>query len=159
LDIRRQVALMVSDLVETNSVQSTRRRKRMFSPHVRSPNELDLLLGQRVRARRIVLGLSREQLASKLGVTFQQVRKYEMGQNRIAASRLCQISSVLDCPLELLLDGFAPSTRASGLAWELSTPGARELLSLFATLREVKARQRILDLVRAVSAALERSAK
>ena len=65
----------------------------------RNPNPVDVHVGNRVRMRRTLLGLSQSTLADALGLTFQQVQKYEKGTNRVSASRLHQISQVLDAPV------------------------------------------------------------
>ncbi len=65
----------------------------------KSPSDLDKFIGQRIRAARLAIGLSQEGLADKIGLTFQQVQKYEKGVNRIAAGRLYQVAQVLGCPL------------------------------------------------------------
>lgn len=66
---------------------------------VRSPQNLDVHVGKRIRMRRSLLGISQEKLAEAVGVTFQQVQKYERGVNRVSASRLFQIGEVLDVPV------------------------------------------------------------
>ena len=72
----------------------------------RSPNPIDVHVGTRVRLRRQVLKMSQEKLGDKLGVTFQQVQKYERGSNRIGASRLWKISDVLGVPVGFFFDGL-----------------------------------------------------
>src|ERR1700756_2733344 len=74
----------------------------------RRPNPIDIHVGSRVRFRRMLLGMSQEKLGEKLGLTFQQVQKYEKGINRIGASRLQQISRTLDVPPAYFFEG-APS--------------------------------------------------
>lgn len=64
---------------------------------IKSPDPIDIAVGQRVRARRIAIGMSQETLADAMGLTFQQVQKYEKGTNRISASRLVKISETLHC--------------------------------------------------------------
>ena len=71
-----------------------------------SANAVDRKLGERVRARRHQLGMNQEKLARLLGVTFQQVQKYETGANRIAASRLFEIAAVLDMPVGRFFEGL-----------------------------------------------------
>lgn len=75
----------------------------------KSPNPTDIHVGSRVRMRRIMLSLSQEKLGDALGVTFQQVQKYEKGTNRIGASRLQQLSSILQVPVAFFFEG-APGT-------------------------------------------------
>jgi transcriptional regulator with XRE-family HTH domain len=72
------------------------------------PNPIDRHVGSRVRMRRMMLGMSQEKLGDALGLTFQQVQKYEKGANRIGASRLQQISQILQVPVSFFFEG-APS--------------------------------------------------
>src|SRR6202140_2944598 len=74
------------------------------------PHPTDKYVGSRVRMRRLMLGLSQAQLGEALGITFQQVQKYEKGTNRISASRLQGISQILQVPIEFFFDG-APHKR------------------------------------------------
>jgi transcriptional regulator with XRE-family HTH domain len=71
----------------------------------KSPNPIDKYVGSRVRMRRIMLSMSQEKLGEALGLTFQQVQKYEKGTNRIGASRLQQISDILQVPVSFLFEG------------------------------------------------------
>lgn len=64
-----------------------------------APNPVDAHVGRRLRLRRIMVGMSQEQLADAIGVTFQQIQKYERGANRISASRLWDLSVMLNCPV------------------------------------------------------------
>lgn len=124
----------------------------------RSANIIDVRLGQKLRARRMEIGLSQERLAELLGVTFQQVQKYEKGINRIAASRLFQISAALEVSVGYFFDGLS-LTRPAGVAEEggdgllldaLAIPESLQLLSLFASIKSQKLRRRVLDLLRAL---------
>src|SRR6186997_1732132 len=72
------------------------------------PNPVDVHVGTRVRLRRTLLGLSQEKLGEAIGLTFQQVQKYERGANRIGASRLWDLSRVLDCPVSFFFDDMDP---------------------------------------------------
>ena len=74
------------------------------------PNPVDVYVGNRVKHRRMALGMSQEQLGLALGVTFQQVQKYERGANRIGASRLWDLSRVLECPVSFFYDDMDPET-------------------------------------------------
>ena len=67
---------------------------------------VDLHIGQRVRQRRWLLGMTQEQLAEKVGIKFQQIQKYETGANRISSSRLWDISEVMDVPVNFFFDGL-----------------------------------------------------
>ena len=79
---------------------------------IKAPNPVDKYVGSRVRMRRIMLGMSQEKLGEALGLTFQQIQKYEKGTNRVGASRLQQISEILQVPVSFLFDG-GPSGSAT----------------------------------------------
>ena len=124
----------------------------------RAANAVDRRLGQRVRTRRLEIGMSQERLAELLGVTFQQVQKYEKGVNRIAASRLFDISGALDMPVARFFEGIG-SGRSKGVAESeegfihdaLSTPEGMQLVALFASIKSQKVRRRVVELVRALA--------
>src|SRR6185437_12103212 len=80
----------------------------------KAPNPIDKHVGSRVRMRRMMLGMSQEKLGDALGLTFQQVQKYEKGTNRIGASRLQQIASILQVPVSFLFEG-APGGPPGGM--------------------------------------------
>jgi len=83
----------------------------------RAPDPTDKHVGSRVRMRRLMLDLSQTELADALGISFQQVQKYEKGTNRISASRLQQISSILQAPIPFFFEGLSdPSNTAKGPA-------------------------------------------
>src|SRR6201998_3918458 len=84
----------------------------------KAPNPTDKHVGSRVRMRRMMLGMSQEKRGDALGLTFQQVQKYEKGTNRIGASRLQQISQILQVPVAFFFDGapvLAEGTPSEGL--------------------------------------------
>jgi transcriptional regulator with XRE-family HTH domain len=81
----------------------------------RPPNPVDVPVGARVRLRRTLLGLSQEKLGAQLGLTFQQVQKYERGANRISASRLHALSTILDVPVSFFFDDLDPNAVPLGL--------------------------------------------
>ena len=91
-----------------SSIRST--RGRMPSG---KPNPVDIHVGRRVRLRRTLLGLSQERLGEAIGLTFQQVQKYERGANRIGASRLWDLSRVLDCPVSYFFEEMEDEVQAS----------------------------------------------
>jgi transcriptional regulator with XRE-family HTH domain len=76
------------------------------------PNPVDVHVGSRVRLRRTLLGLSQEKLGEAVGLTFQQIQKYERGANRIGASRLFEFSRILDVPVSFFFDDMAEKARA-----------------------------------------------
>jgi transcriptional regulator with XRE-family HTH domain len=122
----------------------------------RAAGRVDRKLGERVRARRLEIAMSQEQLADLLGVTFQQVQKYEKGVNRIAASRLLDIAAALDTPIAAFYDGLGGLRRGAKAEPRsedlLAKPGAVELLRLFVSIESDKVRRRVLELVRAMAA-------
>jgi len=71
-------------------------------------NQIDAYVGSRVRSRRVLLGLSQEKLGDALGLTFQQIQKYERGANRIGASRLFDLSRALDVPVSYFFNAISP---------------------------------------------------
>jgi transcriptional regulator with XRE-family HTH domain len=125
----------------------------------RAANAIDRKLGQRVRTRRLEIGMSQEKLAELLGVTFQQVQKYEKGVNRIAASRLHSISTSLDMPIAKFFEGMGGKTEASGVAESerdyiddaLATPEGSQLMALFASIKSRKVRRQVVELVCALT--------
>ncbi len=100
------------------------------------PHPIDVHVGSRVRLRRTLLGLSQTQLGEKLGLTFQQIQKYERGANRISASRLYQMTRILDVPVSYFFDGLDEGA-------EVSSPG--DILVKRETLNFVRAYYRIGD--------------
>jgi transcriptional regulator with XRE-family HTH domain len=102
------------------------------------PNPIDRHVGGRIRMRRHLLSMSQEKLADALGISFQQIQKYERGMNRIGASRLHQIASVLRVPVEFFYEGAQPSAGESGsdeasvlLSEFVASPGAVALMRGF----------------------------
>jgi len=122
----------------------------------RSANALDRKLGERVRARRLEIGMSQERLADLLGVTFQQVQKYEKGVNRIAASRLYDVSVALEMPVARFYEGLGEVRRGTKIEASdedhFAMPGVAELVRLFVSIGSAKVRRRVLELVRAMAA-------
>ena len=118
----------------------------------KSPNQIDKHIGSRVRARRIMLGMSQEKLADALGLTFQQVQKYEKGVNRIGASRLLHIAGILDVSIEFFFEGL-PGLRAGGFSDDslvadfLTRPESDRLVRGFLKLKDDEARRKVADLV------------
>ncbi len=129
----------------------------------KSPNPVDVHVGARVRMRRVLVGMSQEKLGSELGLTFQQVQKYEKGANRIGASRLYQISTILGVPVAFFFDGLdegADSGRgvdglgeeASGYSTDmLSSPEGIALNRAFFKISDAAVRRRLIDLVKSLA--------
>ena len=128
---------------------------------VTNNNAVDQHVGKRVRLRRTLLGLSQEQLGSYLNITFQQVQKYERGANRISASRLWDISQILDVPISYFFDDMSEETmKASprrisrGAKYELDPMARRETLELVRTYYSIEkpsVRKRIAEMVKAIA--------
>jgi transcriptional regulator with XRE-family HTH domain len=135
------------------------------APNKKKPNPVDTHVGSRVRLRRMMLGMSQEKLGERLGITFQQIQKYEKGTNRVGASRLQHIASVLQVPVSFFFEdapgqpegaeGFADSGSRTYLTEFLSTPDGLQLNRAFARIADAKLRRRIVDLVRAVAGETE----
>src|SRR6202048_3742919 len=126
----------------------------------KSPNPIDKHVGRRVRMRRMMLSMSQEKLGDALGLTFQQVQKYEKGTNRIGASRLQQISNILQVPVSFFFEG-APNLSATGVepgepaspayvADFLATSDGLALTKAFMRIKEGKLRRAIVDLVQQI---------
>jgi len=126
----------------------------------KAPNPIDKHVGSRVRMRRMMLGMSQEKLGDALGLTFQQVQKYEKGTNRIGASRLQQISQILQVPVAFFFEGapivpgeFAPAPRSQEapspayVSDFLATSDGLSLTKAFMRIKDAKLRRRIVDLV------------
>ncbi len=128
----------------------------------RAPNPVDLHVGARIRMRRKLLGVSQERLAEQLGLTFQQVQKYERGANRVSASKLYEIARALQTSVAYFFEGLAETDggATSGGALDGSsefmhelvmTPEGLELAALFPKLKRGRVRRRVLDLVKALA--------
>jgi transcriptional regulator with XRE-family HTH domain len=124
----------------------------------RNPNPIDLHVGARIRMRRKILGVSQERLAEDLGLTFQQIQKYERGANRVSASKLYEIAKSLQSSVGYFFEGLADTT-GEGVAEGgepfvhdfLMTPEGLELATLFPKITRAKVRRRILELVRSMA--------
>ncbi len=129
----------------------------------KAPNPIDKHVGSRVRMRRMMLGMSQEKLGDALGLTFQQVQKYEKGTNRIGASRLQQISLILQVPVSFFFEG-APTVhsgpRSDGMNEApspayvsdfLATSDGLALTKAFTRIGDLKLRRRIVDLVEQIA--------
>lgn len=123
-----------------------------------TPHPLDIALGARVRLRRKELGLSQDELARAIGLTFQQIQKYEHGTNRISFSRLMEIAEALECrAFDLIGDldtkaGKAPVGPTKYIAM-LKDPGALKMLETFVTITSPRRRTAVLNLAREMAAA------
>jgi transcriptional regulator with XRE-family HTH domain len=130
----------------------------------KAPNPTDKHVGSRVRMRRMMLSMSQEKLGDALGLTFQQVQKYEKGTNRIGASRLQQIAHTLQVPVSFFFEGApavsSPGSRHDGLSEApspayvsdfLATSDGLALTKAFMRISDSKLRRRIVDLVEQIA--------
>lgn len=125
------------------------------------PHPVDVYVGKRLRERRNMMGLSQENLAETVGITFQQVQKYERGTNRLSASRLYDFSKKLDIPVGYFFEGYEESTETgySGMKeptvhFEYEDMSGREMLELakaFRRIKNQKTKKTITDMIRAVA--------
>jgi transcriptional regulator with XRE-family HTH domain len=111
------------------------------------PDPIDIHVGSRIRTRRIYLDMRQEELARRLGLTFQQVQKYESGANRVAASRLWEIAGILGMPVAYFFPKDGEANAAGGPADD-----EIELVSLFYSIADPGMRQQLFDMVKGVAA-------
>jgi transcriptional regulator with XRE-family HTH domain len=119
-------------------------------------NPIDAQVGNRVRIRRMLIGMSQEKLGDLLGLTFQQVQKYEKGINRIGAGRLFEIARILDVPIDFFYDGVSATgedfAQSGAPVMEFVSSNEGLALSLaFMKIRDPKVRKRVLDLVKSLA--------
>ncbi len=125
----------------------------------KKPNPVDTHVGSRVRLRRMLLGMSQERLGESMGLTFQQVQKYEKGTNRMGASRLQQIAHFLQVPVPFFFEGV-PGHQPKGMSDApspayvsdfLATTDGLALTKAFMRINDAKLRRRIVDLVKEIA--------
>jgi transcriptional regulator with XRE-family HTH domain len=130
----------------------------------KSPNPIDVHVGSRVRLRRMMLGMSQEKLGEHLGITFQQIQKYEKGTNRIGASRLQAIARVMGVPVSFFFEdapmidpdankskGFEDAGTTSYVVDFLSSAEGLSLNKAFVRIKDVKVRRKVVELVKALA--------
>ena len=123
----------------------------------KAPNPVDRHVGSRVRMRRLMVGMSQERLGDALGLTFQQIQKYEKGTNRIGASRIQQIAEILQVPVSFLFEGspgssagaegFGTAPSPAYVADFLATAEGLALIRAFMRVPDIKLRRAIVDMV------------
>lgn len=146
-------------------MKSKRTENKTPRSSVKKPNPIDVHVGSRVRLRRMLVGMSQEKLGVQMGLTFQQIQKYEKGTNRIGASRLYQISRILEVPIQFFFEeaslemgvssaseakGFSDSGSQAFIMEFLNTREGLELNRAFVRISDQKQRKRIVDLVRSM---------
>ncbi|MBV1696001.1 MAG: helix-turn-helix transcriptional regulator [Hyphomicrobiales bacterium] len=129
----------------------------------RRPNPVDIHVGGRVRFRRMLLGMSQERLAEQLGLTFQQIQKYEKGINRIGASRLYDLSQILGVPIQFFYEeapgtdasnnapGFGERSSENHIVEFLSSRDGLELNKAFVRITDPKLRRAVVELARSLA--------
>ena len=144
----------------TDAAKFRRPKDWSFTVPKRQANPIDAQVGNRVRIRRMLIGMSQERLGDLLGLTFQQVQKYEKGVNRIGAGRLFEVSRILGVPIDFFYDGVgtgpddkpASSEAANAPVMDFVSSGEGLQLSLaFMKIRDPKVRKRVLDLVKSLA--------
>lgn len=138
------------------------RRRVGRPPTAGNPNPVDIHVGARVRLRRTLLGMSQERLGEALGLTFQQVQKYERGANRIGASRLFDLARALQVPVGFFFDDL-PDAVADGEAPVAANHGEDpmqrretiELVRAFYRIANPTARRRLYELTRSIADAID----
>ena len=129
----------------------------------KKPNQIDIHVGSRIRLRRTMLGMSQEKLGESLGITFQQIQKYEKGTNRVGASRLQNISNILTVPVSFFFEdapgdqpsnatGMAEASSSNYVVDFLSSSEGLQLNRAFVKIGDAKVRRKIVDLVKALAA-------
>ena len=140
-------------------------QKAAANPGNRIPGDrhpVDIHVGSRVKLRRMILGLSQESLGKSLGLTFQQIQKYEKGVNRIGASRIFEMAKLLNVPVQFFYDemdgdrgaatGFAEEADSGGALMELvNSPEGVQLCRYFSSIKDAEVKKRVLDLVKSIA--------
>ncbi|NTJ44225.1 helix-turn-helix transcriptional regulator [Agrobacterium larrymoorei] len=122
----------------------------------KSPNSIDIHVGSRIRLRRVMLGISQEKLGDGLGITFQQVQKYEKGTNRVGASRLQHISELLDVHVSYFFEGgpgpleTKPLAVPSTIAQFMNSREGISLVKAYTSIEDKQVRRRVLDLIQSL---------
>lgn len=130
----------------------------------KQPHHVDVHVGARVKQRRLLRGLSQEQLGTSLGLTFQQVQKYEKGTNRISSSRLWEIASILGVPISFFYDGLKEKSSGAGFGEQpqdpfVSAASSTEGLKLnryFTQIMDQQVRHKVLELVKTLAKASQK---
>lgn len=134
----------------------------MEKENKKKPNPTDVHVGGRIRLRRNMLGMSQEKLGEALGITFQQIQKYEKGTNRVGASRLQAIASILSAPVAFFFEdvpgqeggehkGLAEDSSANFVVDFLSSAEGLQLNRAFARISNPKVRRKVIELAKVLA--------
>ncbi len=138
------------------SIASKMYEKHYESIHIMAFNSIcntsiDKLIGENIRLRRLMMGLTQDQLADALGLSYQQVQKYETGTNRVSAGRLFQIAALLDTEIVAFYPEAHPATEEDMACDNASARHVIELVRRFSSIENQKVRSSIMSLIRAVT--------
>lgn len=122
------------------------------------PNSADIQVGESIRAHRVIAGMSQSELAARLGVSFQQIQKYEKGTNRVGAGRLPQIAAIFNIPISALFDANADASPGASTAGAVPVrlipdKSALRLLTSFAGVADRAVRHCLIELVDSIAKA------
>lgn len=130
----------------------------------KAPNPIDIHVGSRIRLRRVLVGMSQEKLGEQLGITFQQVQKYEKGTNRVGSSRLYRISQILGVPVSFFFEdipgqiagdsGFQETQSERYVVDFISSAEGLQLNKAFLRISDARVRRKVVELVQAMSDSL-----
>ncbi len=133
------------------------------------PNPVDIHVGSRIRLRRTLLGMSQEKLGKAIGLTFQQVQKYERGTNRVGSSRLYQLAKVLNVPVSFFFDDMSPEVAGGPPVFRdektdfddnpLTKRETLELVRAYHRISSAAVRKRVFELVKAMAKPREEEKK
>jgi transcriptional regulator with XRE-family HTH domain len=121
------------------------------SRSAKRPSSIDIAVGRNVRIWRMAKGLSQAQLANRLGVTFQQIQKYEVGSNRIGTGRLVKLASILGVPIAALFDGAEGADASRSLLALIADKRAFRLARAFRTIEDTTVRLSLVNLVEQIA--------
>ncbi len=125
-------------------------RRKRWTVGEHGPRPLDVHVGRRVLVRRTMLGMTQTELAGSVGLTFQQMQKYESGMNRMGSSRLWELSGVLDVPVMYFFEGL-DDAQSKGGEDTLTKRESLQLVRAYYRIKSVKVRQQLFELVKAVA--------
>ena len=138
-------------MAKKTTLRIIKRKSNDAPPNPRATGRHDNELGIRIRLRRVELGISQSDLAAKLGVTFQQVQKYEKGVNRVGASRLQQVATALDVPVTFFFDGDGKSREVDSLLF-LDSSFSLRLLRAYASVKSQSVQRQFVSLIESIAA-------
>ena len=150
---------------DVNVSKSTEQREpRQYGRGTGIPDPVDVHVGARIRARRLLIGMNQETLADRLGLTFQQVQKYEGGANRVSASRLSAMAEILGVPISYFFGDLRPDdtdVSPEDREWRehLQRPETIELIRMYYAIPDPRVRRQFLDMTRTLAEQFEAKAE